>query len=894
MFHRFSALLLFAGLIAAGCLLQGSELAGKKVVFAHYTAWHTPGNASFNPLKYYNFPIFHPTGDNRVDLRNEILTAKAQGIDGFLVDIVHKPGNIPTNYVTSMLALLNAAEGLDFSVGPCLDVRTTVEKQTAELIKLLEAAAHHPNYPRVNGRPVVATYTCVNAGRARWTAEEFRQILKGVHAAGFHPYMIGHFRFDFKPVNLELMKSYNGIFEMAYSFAEAGLNGTPAEENIRILRNFALSNGMKWMSSLWPGYYGAWLNGRNDFYQPFRGFDQLHENFLALDRKKDSWLHLTTWNDHDESSLCPMVFTPANSRIVKAYTDWFKGLPPSGTEPDIMFSYFRELLAGTLLRIEALSLPVQSAEDVTVSGALLNLAGEKVAVLPERRLKSSFFDRAEWLIPTLELAESPVLIPEITMHGKNGFSTRRLPAVLLKSGWLQNMVTQKVAFRDQIPFRSSKLDIVRKESLTEISFEFDSGTAFESVILWKNDRPAVAVSADISGKKLLNLQIQPTRGNFTFKVHNGKIRQALRRSTAAGHPDFSVSETQIISRKNSPGKPVAVTVEAEADTSFSLICAGKKSRISMKQLMLQEPCRFNGLELSRVPVCAGLLNRPQTPAAPGCYVFGLWEDTAPGDMYYVTAVRGVSTARTLPVFPYASGIRIPTPLLATSITPDTSSQSSGRPGRNDTDLSGKTIELPFAIQSVNLHPGSVRMSRWTFSRRGTDSFGETPMEIPDRLLGRGGLGGGTCLLFDGSASLRMPRRVWPINCMTLDFHIKPSAASKGKDAELFVRSGWSSACSVRLLADGRLRVERDDGRRNSAVLESSGPLPVDQWTRVRITFDEKELKLYLNGGTDAAVPAKLLRTYGNCTVFIGKGFHGRLDNIAVLGTAASPDSAVHP
>ena len=77
-------------------------------------------------------------------------------------------------------------------------------------------------------------------------------------------------------------------------------------------------------------------------------------------------------------------------------------------------------------------------------------------------------------------------------------------------------------------------------------------------------------------------------------------------------------------------------------------------------------------------------------------------------------------------------------------------------------------------------------------------------------------------------------------------------------------------------------------------MESSGPLPVDQWTRVRITFDEKELKLYLNGRTDTAVPAKLLRTYGNCTVFIGKGFHGRLDNIAVLGTAASPDSAVHP
>lgn len=896
LFRRLSSLLLFAGLTIAIPSLPGGELADRKAVFAHYTAWHTPGNASFNALKYYNFPLFRPTGNSRQDLRNEILLAQSQGIDGFFVDIVHKPGNIPTNYVSSLLALLDAAEGLDFHIGPCLDVRTTVTKQTAELTKLLKAAAHHPNYPHVDGRPVVATYTCINNGKSRWSADEFRQIRQGVRDSGFNPYLIGHFRFDFQPIDLKLLESYNGIFDMAYSFAEAGLNGTPSGRNIRILRNFTLANGMRWMASLWPGYYGAWLNGRNDFYQPFLGFDQLHENFLALDRSKDSWLHLTTWNDHDESSLCPMLFTPANPRIVKAYTDFFKGRAPSVTEPEIMFAYYRELLPGTLLRIEVLSLPTRHTESAEISGALLDLSGRQVASLPIRRLKTGDFDRAEWLIPTLDLAESPILIPEISVRSGNYAQTRRLPPLLFKSGWLQNQVTQKVAFRDQISFRHSRLDISRNDGVTQVSFEFDSEFEFDSVILWKNDRPVAAIDPDISGKKLLNLLIVPDRRNFTLTVHNGKIRRALRRSTGNEHPDFKVSETQVVSRKNSPGKPISITLEADTDTAFTLAGGGRNRRFTLKQLMQHGPLHFAGVEVTRSPVATALYNGPAASIAAGSFKFGLWEEISPGDMYYVTATRtGTSEARTFPLFPHTPGTPVPTALLATAVTPDTSSQRSGRPGRIDTDLAGRPIELPPSVRTINLHPGSIRMSRWTFSRRGTDSWGEMPLNIPEKLLGKGGIGNGNCLLFDGSTPLRMPCRVWPINSMTLDFQLKPDTAQQGNAADLFVRSGWSSACNVRLLADGRLSVERDNGGKTpSAVLKSSRPIPVSQWTRVRITFDEQELKLYLNNLPDGSSRIQPQRTYGNCTTFIGKDFHGRLDDIAILGSAVPPGDPIFP
>lgn len=85
------------------------------------------------------------------------------------------------------------------------------------------------------------------------------------------------------------------------------------------------------------GYYGAWLNGRNDFYQVHCGFDQAHHSFEAANTPKAKFLHYTTWNDHDETSLLPMVFTPANPLITRAYTARFKGESTVTGEPEVVF-----------------------------------------------------------------------------------------------------------------------------------------------------------------------------------------------------------------------------------------------------------------------------------------------------------------------------------------------------------------------------------------------------------------------------------------------------------------------------------------------------------------------------------------------------------------------------
>lgn len=164
----------------------------------------------------------------------------------------------------------------------------------------------------------------------------------------------------------------------------------------------AAACGKELMTTVYPGYYGAWLNGRNDFYQVHCGFDQAHHSFEAANTPKAKFLHYTTWNDHDETSLLPMVFTPANPLITRAYTARFKGESTVTGEPEVVFACHREELPGTLLRFEAMTLPTLEKGGVAVSGRLLDAAGKTVAVLPEKRLDGADFDRTEWLVPSAD------------------------------------------------------------------------------------------------------------------------------------------------------------------------------------------------------------------------------------------------------------------------------------------------------------------------------------------------------------------------------------------------------------------------------------------------------------------------------------------------------------
>lgn len=139
---------------------------------------------------------------------------------------------------------------------------------------------------------------------------------------------------------------------------------------------------------------------------------------------------------------------------MEAFIDqYFRQNPaPKQSEPRVYFAANREYLAGTVIRLTALSTPIQAQGKVMISGRLLNNNGEEVRKLQSKKLNMNDFDRCEWLIPSGPLAVSHAIFPEITLtwnyDGQTKTSTRKLPAVLLRTPWIQNWSIQRSAFHN--------------------------------------------------------------------------------------------------------------------------------------------------------------------------------------------------------------------------------------------------------------------------------------------------------------------------------------------------------------------------------------------------------------------------------------------------------------
>ena len=77
---------LTAALLAGSAAVSANaaELAGRKMVWAHYVAWNTPDNVSLVPMRHYDAPR-HDRGTD--PFRDEIRRAREMGIDGFFIDV---------------------------------------------------------------------------------------------------------------------------------------------------------------------------------------------------------------------------------------------------------------------------------------------------------------------------------------------------------------------------------------------------------------------------------------------------------------------------------------------------------------------------------------------------------------------------------------------------------------------------------------------------------------------------------------------------------------------------------------------------------------------------------------------------------------------------------------
>ncbi|MDR1284253.1 MAG: laminin G [Opitutaceae bacterium] len=909
---------LFASALAA-CFAANSpraaEIAEQPTVWAHYTPWHTPLNSPISAYSYYNYPIFRSSGNDRDDWTEEFRQARAQGIDGFFTDIVFKPEGRPA-FDDTTRKMLQAAEGTGFLIGLCLDVKTTVEIQTRELARMLSAYGAHPNYPRHHGKPVVATYTW-----GSWTPAEWAQIRAALKSAGHDIYLIANVDPGYAKLASDRLESYSPYFDSAYAFSLAGLNGMGRRQMADLVAGTARAQGKDYMATLYPGYYGAWLNGRNDFYQPHRGFDQLHDTFLAIRPGRDRWLHLTTWNDHDETSLLPMLFTTANPLLIKAYTDNFKNIAPTSTLPDICLAWHREVIPGTLLRIEAINLPGLARAPVSVKGRLLDRDGKTAAVLNPRDLDPAAFDRTEWLIPTSRLARSPFLVPEITISSPGFEHTAKLPPILLVNGWQQNAVTVKIPVRQYLNLQNTLTIRATSPETIEANITFDNSGSdagsdaagtIATATLFRNDRPVAPVGPSTHGKTLMNLYLKGAQ-DYTITTDTGEFLDATRKFSEKNSPDFSVSPRSLTSRRSLAWAPAGVLCAVKPDTQFTLTSPGKEPlRMTARELATKELLHYGKLQAEFFPADPTNQNHPPLNNRKGNYTISLLSSAQRvSDMFYVRyETTDGRVALSDIIYPFAPKNRLqPATVVETSINLETSSGASGMKGESEY----LSKDIPFRAPSVvatQIPPESIRSGHWSFDGHGRDTLGDMPVtiSIPATCFAEQSGRPGKFLELDGTHPIKMRLRTWPIGNATVDFMLNPaplppppppaSPAAPAPPAaiqSIIGRRGWSDAININLLPDGRIEVIRD-GNETVPVekLVSKTPLLFGQWSRLRVTNDSTRIRIYINNRLDAEAPIRPARSYGNSTWFVGGGYkdyanyRGKIDDLTVHGAALAP------
>ena len=819
------------------------------MVWAHYVPWNGPADVSAMPHTYYDHPC-HDGGE--AAWREEIDLAAGAGIDGFFVDI-----GIYENYTNPLgeeFRWLEAARGTDFKVGICLDRKPTPRRMAEELVRLLSKHGDHPNYPRLNGRYVVA-----NFAQWRYKPEEWREILDFCEAAGRPVFLVGDVKKGTGPVTPQVMETWADVDDAMYMFAYVGQEAmTACEENLGVSR-FCRERGKLFMASVAPGYVGGWLKNGNDFYKPFCCADKILNDFLSLRGVDCNWLHGTTWNDHHETTMEPTRLQPANPRLLRAFSDEFKGLAPSSGKAAALFAYRREEVPGTLMRFEAVRLPAREEGPLAVSGRLRDAAGNVVAELEEKIL-SNGWDRAEWLVRSADLAASPHLVPEFAEVGPDGRRREaRFPAVFFALPWIEDNATVRAGIGDRCGDAGGALEVSYADGCLRASLDLRAARPVRRAILYRNDRP-VGQFARGGGRPSLSVMspLSPMDRNIAFSGCRVAGRMA---ASTLGRLDFFRLEF------DSPDAPAAVSI-SNATARFTAAGLAKDRRLKAG------PC-----ELLASPACT-VRAEPPLDAADGHFELALVDrPPQPGDAFWARLEMADGTASETPVaYPFGDlAARRSVTLLETATNLDSKNGYQGRPWERE--FLTQPDQMPVTGCTPverDVSPLMFRRGRWSIEASLDDDFGFRAAK--ERTMA------------DGARMVVLPLQMWPMAPGAVAFDLLVPDGIPTEKCAVIHLEGFREGFSANLLGDGRLEAVWSGGCKGPVwkqevartyALEGRRSVCDGKWHRVVLENDLRKIRIVIDGQVDAERDAEPFRAYGRCTVSLPGSPAFRIRNVEI-------------
>lgn len=310
----------------------------KKRVFAHYMVCCPSQGASLEGMM------------------SEIKNAQAAGIDGFVLNC---GGWLNGNYKVKSQLMFEAAENLNsgfklfFSLDGCCN---NTPQAAIDMVVSFSGRSAQFFY---ENKVVLSSWSAGNL--SFWKDGVFTPLRKLGYDIFFVPFFFTETRSALPSLN-QIRSSYdawwNEIVDGLFYFGAAGL----PEQIITSSEAYAsvMHDAKKlYMAPVCPLYWGRiQANGRRYF--EFRGGEGLALQWNSIIFKQDpEWVELITWNDFNESYICPGIlddvsriyfkqtpfgfFKPhaAYLELCKYYIQWYKtGIQPS-VETNAIFFFYR-------------------------------------------------------------------------------------------------------------------------------------------------------------------------------------------------------------------------------------------------------------------------------------------------------------------------------------------------------------------------------------------------------------------------------------------------------------------------------------------------------------------------------------------------------------------------
>jgi hypothetical protein len=667
-------------------------------------------------------------------------------------------------------------------------------------------------------------------------AKHFR---KGVESAGYPLYLIANIAFGYRHFKEETFEKYSDVFDRVYAFLAPGFTGIRAEEFH--MRSYKVCNklGKSYMPTLWPAYYGAWNGGRNDFYQPYYGVDMIHENFLGAKKSFTDWVHITTWNDHDETTLMARRLSPAVKQLVKSYSDELKGIESDSSKPDFIIAYHREVFPGTVWRIEAMRLPSKDTNSVKLECRLLNANdGSEIKCLNNLEFKGEAWERKEWIIDTSTLLENAEIRPQITMKSPSLSIRRSFPSLFFVSPYLHNPETVRVSFNSCPSLEKCDFSTEWKNGRLNSSINFSCDREVKRAILFKDDLPIAQFRPNWDeSKKLLHLLV---RGNGSFTLKTDATILTASRQFNLGKKKFKWDSHKCSSYQQLSWSPSSMEILGEDNSTIEIKVEKEILRTTINELVEAKTTKIGKLSIETDTNASIYQHRPLSTKSASLQLSLASTKPEKWSRYWVQLeCTDGTTAESQILHPVQNKNQVIfSQILKTPFNLDTKSGGSGIPKMRE--FLTPQDEMPVKKEEIvkeKINTAIYKNYAWTNK--------------------------------ENTASFRLPLRQWPSGAYEIKFIFTPKEVEKGKKAHPIKTSGTMDGISVNLLDDGRLEIIRTSGeKKEGGVVEkliSKSPIKFGSPNEIKIRSTFEKLLLYINGIEDSSIPLTPQIRYGNST-----------------------------